>query len=85
MPSKATDPALAFLSAHPSAAEATGGSAKGGRAGTLEAIAELARKNANSVKWPVVVDWDAGRASVGSVEGVREILEGIRKVRDGDS
>lgn len=51
----------------------------------MEAIAELARKNANSVKWPVVVDWDAGRASVGSVEGVREILEGIRKVRDGDS
>lgn len=36
-------------------------------------------------KWPVVVDWTGGRASIGDVEGVKEILEAIRKERDGES
>ncbi|KZT65179.1 hypothetical protein DAEQUDRAFT_731690, partial [Daedalea quercina L-15889] len=34
--------------------------------------------------WPIVVDWDAGRAAVGDVEGVRRILEELRKKRDGE-
>jgi hypothetical protein len=35
-------------------------------------------------KWPVVVDWDGGRASVGDVDGVKAILEAIRQKRDGE-
>jgi hypothetical protein len=31
------------------------------------------------------VDWTGGRASIGDVEGVKEILEAIRKERDGEA
>jgi len=35
------------------------------------------------VKWPIVVDWDNGKAAVGDIEGVRAILDNLRKKRDG--
>lgn len=65
-----------FLSAHPSASD---------QPKNAEGIIELATKNPNVFKWPVVVDWTGGRASIGDVEGVKEILEAIRKERDGES
>lgn len=44
----------------------------------------MATSNPNVFKWPVVVDWTGGRASIGDVEGVKEILEALRKERDGE-
>ncbi|KAJ7600980.1 thioredoxin-like protein [Mycena floridula] len=65
-----------FVSAHP-AADRTDL--------TVEKISEMANSNAKSFNWPLVVDWDSGRASVGSdVEGVKELLESLRKKRDGE-
>jgi hypothetical protein len=48
-------------------------------------IVDLANTNPNAVKWPIVVDWTGGRASIGEVEGVKDILEAIRQERDGES
>lgn len=50
-----------------------------------EAIAKLAAQNPNALKWPIVVDWNNGRAAVGDLEGVKAILEELRKKRDGDA
>jgi hypothetical protein len=47
-------------------------------------IVQIATNNPNILKWPIVVDWTGGRASVGDVDGVKGILEAIRKQRDGD-
>jgi len=47
-------------------------------------VVKLGNKNPNSLKWPIVVDWTGGRASIGDVEGVKAILEAIRKERDGE-
>ena len=51
---------------------------------STEAVARLASKNLHALKWPIVVDWDGGRAAVGDVEGVKSILEELRKKRDGE-
>jgi hypothetical protein len=37
------------------------------------------------LKWPIVVDWEGGKAAIGDVEGVKGILENLRKKRDGES
>ena len=55
-----------------------------GIARTPEDISNLAQANPNVLKWPIVVDWDGGRAAVGDVEGVKSILEELRKKRDGE-
>ncbi|KAJ7222594.1 hypothetical protein GGX14DRAFT_429178 [Mycena pura] len=68
----------AFLSAHPSAA----GSSDGASAAT---VSRLGMDRPSAFKWPVVVDWNAGRASVGDVEGVKGILELLRQKRDGET
>lgn len=65
----------AFVSAHPSAPE---GRLDG------EKLAKVARENANSIKWPIVVNWDTSLATLGDAEGVKEILEQIREKRDGE-
>lgn len=46
-------------------------------------IAELGAQNPDALKWPVVVDWHGGRASVGEVQGVARLLEALRQRRDG--
>ncbi|KAF7340234.1 DUF1687-domain-containing protein [Mycena venus] len=69
--------ASVFLSAHPSASSS--------KSANLAAIADLGRDKPNAFKWPVVVDWNAGKASVGDVEGVKGILELLRQKRDGDA
>lgn len=80
LPSKATSPSMAFLSAHPS----SGGESSGERPGTIEGIVKLAEKNKNALRWPIVVDWEDGQVAVGDLEGVKKILEKIRKKRDGE-
>ncbi|KAK7460617.1 hypothetical protein VKT23_009337 [Stygiomarasmius scandens] len=67
-----------FLSAHPSAP--TGPD----QPHDVSAIRELGIKNPNALKWPIVVDWTGGKASIGDVEGVKSLLETLRKKRDGE-
>ncbi|TRM58283.1 thioredoxin-like protein [Schizophyllum amplum] len=76
-PGGRTAPGSVFLSAHPSA--------ESEKPAEVEEIAPLATQNPNALKWPIVVDWAAGRASVGSVDGVKNMLEELRKVRDGEA
>jgi arsenate reductase-like glutaredoxin family protein len=77
-PSKATNPSMVFLSAHPSAASTFD------QPSTTQGIAELAKKNPLAIKWPIVVDWSIGKVSIGDVDGVKEILETVRQRRDGE-
>ncbi|KAL0573324.1 hypothetical protein V5O48_008622 [Marasmius crinis-equi] len=69
-----------FLSAHPSSpfASSTG-------TPSLNKVTEVGAKNPNALKWPIVVDWTAGRACVGDVECVKGMLENLRKKRDGEA
>jgi len=70
--------ASVFLSAHPS-------SPSGSEVPqSASAIHNIGTKNPNAIKWPIVVDWAAGKASIGDVEGVKSILETLRKQRDGE-
>jgi arsenate reductase-like glutaredoxin family protein len=80
----ASVPLSSFVSAHPSSASNSSSSSDEGDA-AAENLAKSAEKAPNSFKWPVVVDWNNGRAAVGNVEGVKSILEEIRKKRDGES
>jgi hypothetical protein len=73
-------PLSSFISAHPSSAGSSSESTN-----DVEGLSKMAEKSPNSFKWPVVVDWTGGKASVGSVEGVKSILEELRKKRDGEA
>ncbi|OCH87833.1 hypothetical protein OBBRIDRAFT_795813 [Obba rivulosa] len=64
-----------FLSAHPTVHT---------RPTSAEGLAHLASQNPNALNWPIVVDWDHGKAAVGDVEDVKSILEELRKRRDGE-
>ncbi|KAF7323848.1 RNase III domain-containing protein [Mycena kentingensis (nom. inval.)] len=64
--------ASVFLSAHPTSPSS----------GDIDSISRLGRDRPNALKWPIVVDWNAGTASVGDVGGVTRILEELRKKRD---
>ncbi|PBK60974.1 hypothetical protein ARMSODRAFT_965338 [Armillaria solidipes] len=65
-----------FLSAHPSAPY------DGDQPSTLGGVFQAASRNPNALKWPIVVDWFGGKASVGDIEGVKKILEDLRRERD---
>lgn len=67
----------AFISSHPTSSGSDGKV-------TSKTLTELASKNPSALKWPIVVDWMGGRASIGDVDGVKGILEAIRKDRDGE-
>ncbi|KAA1466920.1 hypothetical protein DENSPDRAFT_876917 [Dentipellis sp. KUC8613] len=67
-----------FLSSHPSSPSLPD------RPHNAEGLARLAAKNPHSVKWPIIVDWTTGHASVGDPEGASKILEILRKRRDGE-
>ncbi|KAG5649699.1 hypothetical protein H0H81_002439 [Sphagnurus paluster] len=78
LPAKGVSPSSAFLSAHftaPVGAERPEG---------VSAIAKLAQENPSALRWPIVVDWNEGKATVGDIEGVKGILETLRKRRDGE-
>lgn len=70
---------MAFLSAHTSS-----GTGESERPQTMDGIVALANKNPKALKWPIVVDWNQGKAAVGDVEGVKAMLEAIRQKRDGE-
>ncbi|KAF9039935.1 hypothetical protein BJ165DRAFT_1530929 [Panaeolus papilionaceus] len=72
-----TNPAFTFLSAFP-------GSSASGDASTVKEIVKLAEMNPKALKYPIVVDWGNENAAVGDVEGVKRMLEEIRKRRDGE-
>ena len=61
-----------FISSHPSSSGIGEGRV------TSKTLAELARSNPHALKWPIVVDWMGGRASVGDLDGVKAILDAIR-------
>ncbi|KAI0277789.1 hypothetical protein BGY98DRAFT_977488 [Russula aff. rugulosa BPL654] len=42
-------------------------------------LVRLAQKSPLAFKWPIVVDWTSGRATAGDSEGVKDILEYLRK------
>ncbi|KAF9260353.1 hypothetical protein L218DRAFT_932682 [Marasmius fiardii PR-910] len=69
-----------FLSAHPSSPFASGLQSP-----SLSKMTEVGAKNPSVFKWPIVVNWAAGRACVGDVECVKGILEEVRKRRDGEA
>jgi arsenate reductase-like glutaredoxin family protein len=71
--------AAVFLSSHPAAP------AGDEKPNNVAAVVKLANQNPNVLKWPVVVDWTGGRASIGDVEGVKGILEEVRRLRDGEN
>ena len=48
-------------------------------------LAKLASQEPRALKWPIVVNWMDGKAAVGDVEGVKKILEDMRKQRDGEA
>ncbi|KII90225.1 hypothetical protein PLICRDRAFT_108007 [Plicaturopsis crispa FD-325 SS-3] len=66
----------AFVSSHPASASEEPKSADG--------LVRLASQTPNAFKWPVVVDWTGGKASIGDVDGVKTILEAVRQKRDGE-
>ncbi len=68
--------AEALLSAHPTVDT---------RPQDADSVVSLASKNPNALKWPIVVDWHNGRAAVGDVDGVKQLLEALRKTRDGEA
>jgi len=70
-------PPSALLSAHPS-------SSSEDQSATPKSLSALASSNPKAMKWPVVVNWDDGQAAVGDVEGVKSILESLRRKRDGE-
>ena len=72
LPSKNQSVESAFISSHP-----TSSGASTGRGG--EVLGELMEKNVKAVKWPIVVDWTGGRARIGDVDGVKAMLDAIRK------
>jgi len=55
-----------------------------GSPATADQVLSKAKSDLDAFKWPVVVDWVGGKASVGDVDGVNEILENLRKKRDGE-
>ncbi|KAG8215456.1 hypothetical protein J3R82DRAFT_9072 [Butyriboletus roseoflavus] len=64
-----------FLSSHPGLEEQPESAAD---------VAELGAQDPNALKWPMVVDWNGGRASIGDVDGVAKMLEALRQRRDGE-
>lgn len=79
LPSKNASPSSEFLSSHPAAPSGSE------RPETFSGVANLGQQNPNAIKWPIVVDWLGGKASIGDVEGVKGILETLRQHRDGES
>jgi len=57
----------------------------GGSPATTDQVLSQAKRDLDAFKWPVVVDWVGGKASVGDIDGVNEILENLRKRRDGEA
>ncbi|KAG8929290.1 hypothetical protein FRC02_005778 [Tulasnella sp. 418] len=66
-----------FISAHPAVAGLSSPS-------SAEDLAKMAVSNPKVLKYPLAVNWDEGEVSIGSVDGVKEIIENMRKRRDSE-
>lgn len=44
-----------------------------------ESLGKIVQMNAKTLKWPIVVDWTGGRASIGNVDDVKVILDAIKE------
>jgi hypothetical protein len=73
-------PISAFLSAHPSTSGSEGGTGKD----EVERVIQTAKANPMALKYPIVVDWDAGKIAVGSVNDVEGLLQARARLRDED-
>lgn len=51
---------------------------------TLAKVSELGRTTPSALRWPVVVDWMGGRAAIGDVDGVKQMLDALRKEQFGE-
>ncbi|KAI0060122.1 hypothetical protein BV25DRAFT_1807833 [Artomyces pyxidatus] len=67
-----------LISTHPSAPSLPD------RPSSAEGLSRLAQSNPHAVRWPIIVDWTNGKAVAGDSEGVKDILEHLRKRRDGE-
>jgi hypothetical protein len=76
IPSKGPPPSLSIFTSSPTLQNSLT---------SADAVSQLAASDPKAFKWPVVVDWTGGRASVGDVDGVNGILETIRQQRDGET
>ena len=81
-------PVSAFLSAHPSASSSSSSSSSsrgaiGGAEDEAERVVVTAKASPMALKYPIVVDWDAGKIAVGNVADVEEMLQARAKLRDG--
>ena len=77
--SPGSPPPSIFISSHPT---------NDAQPNTLDDVVSIVEKNPNALKWPIVVDWDAGKAVVGNLQGVKSMLEDMRrrqKQSDSDS
>lgn len=70
-------PISTFLSAHP-----TSDGSQSGSGDEFERIVQNAEKNKMALKYPLVVDWDAGKIAVGDLADVQKILDARQKARD---
>lgn len=74
LPSPSASLSSTFLSAHPSSINISEGVSS-------QTLSEIARSNPGALKWPIVVDWNNGRASIGNMDGVKKILDEIREAQ----
>ncbi|KAG8835263.1 hypothetical protein FRC17_004570 [Serendipita sp. 399] len=63
-------PISAFLSAHPSVSSSENSS----ETDEAERVRDTVRQNPMALKYPIVVDWDAGKIAVGDISEVERIL-----------
>ncbi|KAG8827395.1 hypothetical protein FRC19_003544 [Serendipita sp. 401] len=73
-------PISAFLSAHPSASSSENGSGSD----EVERVRETVTQNPMALKYPIVVDWDAGKIAVGDMSEVENILNERIRSNDGE-
>jgi hypothetical protein len=80
LPARSPQPTIsAFISSHPSSPSPLQ------YPKSADEVSQLAARNPNAFKWPIVVDWTGGKATVGDLDGVKGILEAIRQKRDGET
>ena len=48
----------------------------------MERVVQTAKANPMALKYPIVVDWDAGKIAVGNVSDVEALLQARAKTRD---
>jgi len=63
-----------FLSAHPSTPTGSPSSAS--------SLSAMAAANPRIMRWPIVVNWEDGEASIGSIDGVKKMLNSLQTKKE---